>query len=168
MSTKLEVSHEGGLERAAKRLDPSIRVGLVTAGNKLALRAVALQESERPGTIATGQTIRSHTVSRVFRDSQGNLFVEVGPRTNYARWGIGTGRAPGKRPPLKRIVQWVREKPGGSSLPEREVYAIAQAVARTISIHGTTKYEILERALDMEHDAILRILRLSVRIALTQ
>lgn len=156
-------------ERKFERMDVAVRRGLVVAGNRIRFTATSLMEAERPGTIMTGRTMRSITVSKVqrgFVGGVGGLFVTVGPTTKYALWGIGTGRRPGKPPPLRAIYRWVREKPGGAGLSEGARWAIARATQRTIAAKGTKPHHILERALAIERPNIARFIRLSIRSVL--
>jgi len=140
----------GLLNVRLEQMDDAIRAVLLLTGKRIVFKAIALQEQERPSTIATGQTIRSHTVSPVREgiDSSGKfLAVRVGPRTGYALWGIEKGRRPGgPYPPLNKIIAWVREKPGGSSLTDRDLYAIAKATQKSIAAFGIIPYGILSRA----------------------
>jgi hypothetical protein len=160
----------GDPARRLVKMDDFVRRALVLAGAKVQFRIVAIMQSEAPGTIATGQTIRNIGVSRVGRGfiaGHFSLFVNVGPRTKYAKWGIGKGRAPGKKPPLKAIHAWVVEKPGGSSLPVGAQWAIARSVQRTIALRGTEEYNVLERALAIERGNVASLIRAGIKGSLS-
>lgn len=163
------VSNSGELDNRLANLDDSMRRALIIVGKRIVFRIIALQEQERPHTIATGQTLRSHSVSQVYSGTDGTgkfVAVKVGPRTGYAYWGIEAGRSAGTPPPLRRIVQWVREKPGGSGLSERDLYAVAKKVQQTIAQTGTPAYFILSKAADIEIPGFVVTLRTTAAQAL--
>lgn len=164
-----EVSRAGDFEKRLASLDSAVKRALLITAKRISLRIIAEHEKARPATIATGQTMRSHTVSPVYvgRDNGGEFFaVRIGPRTTYAFYGIEMGRRAGTPPPLRRIYQWVREKPGGSGMTESELWAVSKTVQKTIAITGTNAYFILSKAADFEIPGFVTILRTSAAAAL--
>lgn len=159
------VTRKGTAERKSRQVEVAVRAGLVVIGNRVLLRLVDEQRAKAPDTIATGQTMRSHTASRVFKEGE-SLVIRIGPRTSYAKWGIETGRAPGTPPPLAAIQRWVREKPGGAGLTEQAQWAIARSVQKTIATHGTPPHKVLTTVLKKERVMAKNILRLAVLKAL--
>jgi hypothetical protein len=95
------------------------------------------------------------------------MFVRVGPQTDYARWGIGTGRGPGKPPPFGAILFWVQEKPNTANLELRDQWALARHVQRKIAMEGTRSYDVLGIALAVERHNIFRIIRMAMKEAMT-
>lgn len=153
-------------ERRLANLDIATRRALILAGARVRIKAVEMQESERPHTIGTGQTIRSQSVSPVMRGSSEGmsyLFVRVGPRPKGAIWGIELGRSPGRIiPPVSAIKAWLRDKPGGVAMSESELTRAAYAVAVSIGRKGTPAYHIMSRALAEEKDGFTTLLRTSI------
>lgn len=149
-----------------KRLDTNFRVALVNAGAKVQFFTVATMDALAPNTIATGTTRRSISVSRVQRGFVGGKFtsfVTVGPRTAYSLWGVGIGRGPGARPPLRNIYRWVREKPGGAGMPDAMRWAVARKVQQKIALRGTTAYNVLDIGLRRALPSIRQAMRVAVR-----
>lgn len=164
-----DVHRSGKFEGRIASLDIALRRSLLLAAHKLVFRIVAEHEKARPATIATGQTMRSVAISPVYagNDSDGQfLAVRVGPRTAYAFYGVEFGRSAGTPPPLRRIYQWVKEKPGGGGMDERELWAIAKAAQKTIAQTGTPAYFILSKAADYEIAGIVAYIRSSATAAL--
>lgn len=147
-------------------LDFAVRRAAVIIGERIKFRAVQLQTQVAPETIATGQTRRSIAVRppQFANDPQGRyVLIKVGPRTQYAKWGIEKGRSANKPyPPFRRIYEWVREKPGGSSLSERELYAVTVATRRKIAQEGFKAQHIMSTALALEKPNIGNMLRTSI------
>jgi hypothetical protein len=165
---EISASLAGKSNNLPSRFDNAVRRALILAAQRVVLRAVALQEQARPGTIASGRTIRAHSISpvRIGRDSAGSyMFVRVGPSTGYSRWGIETGRRPGTPPPLRRIYQWVIEKPFGQQLTEREAWRTARYVQSAIALAGTKPYHIMSRAVRIESPNVKRIIKASIKAA---
>lgn len=166
----LKVIDEGKLPGRMARVNAAVHRGLIVAGGRVMFRWVAIIEGERPGTIATGRTWRSIHVSKVHTAValHGGVvkYVEVGPTTAYAKWGIGFGRSPGTPPPFRYILSWVREKPGGRGLTRSQAWILAKTVQQTIAERGTTAYHTRTRAVNAERKNVFRIVRLQVRAAL--
>lgn len=166
----LEVIRSPDPEKAARRLDVAARQALLLTAARVQFRAVQLMEQERPGTIATGTTQRTISVSKVMRGHVAGAgivhMVTVGPRTKYARWGIGSGRGPGTPPPLKAIGAWLREKPYGAALTDRQMWLLARRIQKSIAQRGTKEYHILERALAAERPHFPAIVRATMRNAM--
>lgn len=165
-----KVTRENMHKNIAEELQNSLHRALVLAGYKVARRALDIIEEESPDMKATGHTARSIFVSPVQMTGGPSgmlMHITVGPRTEYAKWGIGFGRAPGTPPPLLRIYQWVVEKPRGAGRPDWQNWAIARAVQKKIAEEGSTQYFLLERALAIERPTLFAGLIASVRYGLT-
>lgn len=158
----VNVSDSGMLQRRLQALEVRIRGALLTVGERTKQRAIMLQNQEAPETIATGQTIRSQTVAPVRRDADSKgiyFYTRVGPRTPYAYYGIERGRRPGRFPPLYKIMEWVKEKPGGSGYSSEQLFLISRSIQVKIGLAGTKAHNIMRRASYAERDANSKILR---------
>lgn len=169
MSDSVIVYDAGKLPGREVALALAMRRALTVAGMRVALKLTEKQESLRPTTIATGHTIRSHTVSPVMQGSSSGgaiMYVVVGPRTPYAKWGIETGRRPGGAPPFGAILAWVREKPFGAGLSEQEAFRTAKAIQHHIAVAGTKAYHVMSSVEREERAAVLHTIRLAAASAL--
>lgn len=166
----VEVTDSGQGNAKLILLEFAARRALVVIGERIVFRAVALQHQIAPKTIATGQTVRSHTVSppKIGSDSQGRyVSISVGPRTGYAKWGIEIGRQAGKTPPpFGKIYRWVKEKPYGAQLDERAAYAMARFIQMKIAREGFPAQHILSKALAIEKPSAMQIMNSSLMAVL--
>lgn len=152
----VKVTSEGRLQNLPARIDAGIRKGLHISGVKVAGRARQLFDIYRPKGTATGATKRSIATSRVMRAFQ-YYYIKVGPGTDYA-WYAHEKTGPQRPPPLGRIIDWLRVKPGTRGKLIREIFPVAKAVQATIAARGTSGFPFMTTALKLEKDKIPEII----------
>jgi hypothetical protein len=137
--------------RNPKQLGPAVRTlakqfdnGVITALRKTArygaTQAVRMSATSKPyRPRATGTYERSFTVIKV---PDGAIL------TNMARHSIfvEVGRRPGKRPPLKPIIEWVRIKRLAKG---SKAVRVALAIQRKIGRKGTKGRYVLRRTMPL-------------------
>ena len=153
-------------ERKLHDLDMAARAALLKAGAYLVNRTQRTFQLFAPRGHASGQMIRSLSVSPVIR-IQGVYLCRVGPRVGYAWWvhrgtGPAAGHGPRGWPPVDAILAWVKEKGlvskfqrvslGGSRTGykrkrrmdiERDQRSLAFLIGRKIAREGTKPFPFL-------------------------
>lgn len=162
----VKVTTAGKLDEMPARLDTAIRLGLHTAGVKVAGRAKQQFDTYRPKGTATGALKRSITTSRVTRRS-GWYIIKVGSGVKYGQFAHEkTG--PQRPPPLGRIISWLQTKPGTRGRSIREIFPIAKSVQRKIATRGTTGFPFLTRAFRIEKKNIKPVILNAIIAELTK
>ena len=152
----VKVTSAGKLEEMPARFDTAIRLGLHTAGVKVAGRARQQFEIARPKGTATGALKRSITTSRVMRRS-GWYTIKVGSGIKYG-WFAHEKTGPQRPPPLGRIIDWLKVKPGTRGRSIREIFPIAKVVQAKIAARGTKGFPFLTRAFRIEKDNVKTVI----------
>lgn len=152
----VRVTREGRMEVLPAKIDAGIRKGLHTSGVKVAGRARRIFDIFRPKGTATGALKRSITTSRVTHGF-GWYYISVGSSEKYG-WYAHEKTGPQRPPPLGKIIDWLRVKPGTRGKPIREIFPIAKAVQAKIAREGTSGFPFMTTALKLEKDKIPEII----------
>jgi len=151
----VRVTREGRLQNLPARIDTGVRKGLHTAGMRVAGRARRIFTLFRPKGTATGATVRSITTSRVMRSFQ-YYHIDIGPGTPYAIY-LHEKTPPQRPPPLHKILDWLKHKPGTRGQPDESLYGLAKTVQQKIAAQGTEAFPFMTVALKMEKNKVVEI-----------
>lgn len=156
----VKVTRAGKLNRLPAKVDAGIRKGMHTSGIRIVSRAKRVFSIFRPKGTATGATKRSITTSRVMR-VRSTYLMAVGPGTDQAQY-LHKRTPPQRLPPKKKILEWLKTKPGTRGLPESALYPIMLATRKTIAARGTAAFPFMTVALNKEKDEVGKIILNSV------
>lgn len=165
MSTR--VRRAGKLELLPAKVDAGVRMGMHTAGVRIASRARQIFTTFRPKGTASGETVRSITVGQVKVGGWGLLFggttytLAIGPGAFQAKY-LHAKTPPQRKPPIKRILRWLKFKPGTRGGSDSDLYPLAKAVQEKIARGGTEAFPFMSAALKLERDQVVDIIIKSV------
>lgn len=152
--------------RLSKAVEREIVRGLRKAGRFGVTQAVRTGLTTRPRPHARGTYLRSWKMLPV---KAGAVISNTSEHAEF----VERGRRPGKRPPLKPIIEWIESKggpqaiaPGYARMGRAGLRALAYVIARNIGRRGVAGRWVLKRSMPLIDAEAKRQIRAAIKRAM--